>query len=385
MVYASRQGGRKRSYDRTMRRSIHKILTTHVGSLPAPESLTGEAAVQYLVERQREIGLDITNEGEYTKGGDWLSFADDRFGGFTTGERKGAPMVTRGKDREEFADFYKWAAERGTLFFAPGNQIQTVRRHLSCTGPITYTGHAALQREIELLKCTAGASAELFLTSTAPASLEVYRSNEYYSNEQDFLGALAEALREEYKAIVDAGILLQVDDAWLPALWDRIGIGMGLAAFQRRCAVRVEALNQALRGIPEDRIRYHFCWGSWHGPHAYDLELKHLLDILLSVKAQAYLIEGANARHEHEYAVWETAKLPDGKILIPGVITHSTDVVEHPELVCQRILRFARLLGKENVIAGADCGFGGRTHPQIAWAKLRSLVEGARLASAAMA
>jgi 5-methyltetrahydropteroyltriglutamate--homocysteine methyltransferase len=295
--------------------------------------------------------------------------------------------VTLGKDREEFADFYKWATERGTLFFLPGNQMRTVRNHYVCTGPIKYAGQAALQREISLLKSAANSTAvskeDLFLTSTAPASLEVYRSNEYYSREEDFLYALAEALREEYLAIVDAGIILQVDDAWLPALWDRIGIGMGLEAFLRRCQVRVEALNHALRGIPEDRVRYHFCWGSWHGPHAYDLELKHLVPVLLSVRAQAYLIEGANARHEHEYAVWETVKLPKGKILVPGVITHSTDVVEHPELVAQRILRFTGLLGKENVIAGADCGFGGRTHPQIAWAKLRSLVEGARLASAA--
>ena len=367
-----------------MHSSNRKILTTHVGSLPAPEGLTGEAAVRHLVERQREIGLDIINEGEYTKGGDWLSFTDDRFGGFATGERKGPPVVTQGKDREEFADFYKWAAERGTLFFEPGDQIKKVRKHSICTGPITYTGQAALQREIDLLKSAAGSGGEVFLTSTAPASLEVYRSNEYYSSEEEFLVALAEALREEYKAIVDSGIILQIDDAWLPALWDRIGIGMGLEAFLRRCQVRVEALNHALRGIPEDRIRYHFCWGSWHGPHAYDLELKHLVGILLSVKAQAYLIEGANARHEHEYAVWETARLPAGKILIPGVITHSTDVVEHPELVCQRIVRFAKLLGKENMIAGADCGFGGRTHPQIAWAKLRSLVEGAKLASAAL-
>jgi 5-methyltetrahydropteroyltriglutamate--homocysteine methyltransferase len=367
-----------------MQRSTHKILTTHVGSLPAPAGLTGEPAVRHLIERQRETGLDVVNEGEYTKGGDWLSFADDRFGGFTPGERKGPPMVTRGKDREEFADFYKWAAERGTLFFEPGEQIQKVRKHLVCTGPITYTGQNALQREIDLLTTAAGSNGELFLTSTAPASLEVYRSNEYYSSEEAFLEALAEALRQEYKTIVDSGILLQIDDAWLPALWDRIGIEMGLEAFQRRCRVRVETLNHALRGIPEDRIRYHFCWGSWHGPHAYDLALKHLVDLLLSVRAQAYLIEGANARHEHEYAVWETAKLPDGKILVPGVITHSTDVVEHPELVCQRILRFAKLLGKENVIAGADCGFGGRTHPQIAWAKLRSLVEGAELASAAL-
>jgi 5-methyltetrahydropteroyltriglutamate--homocysteine methyltransferase len=338
-----------------------------------------------LVGRQREIGLDVINEGEYTKGGDWLSFADDRFSGFTIGEHKGQPMVARGKDREEFARFYKWAAERGSLFFEPGDQIQKVRKHLVCTGPIAYTGQEALKCEIDLLKSAAGPNSELFLTSTAPASLEVYRSNEYYSKEEDFLGALAEALREEYKTIADSGILLQVDDAWLPALWDRIGIGMGLEAFLRRCRVRVDVLNHALRGIPEDRVRYHLCWGSWHGPHAYDLELKHLVGILLSVKAQAYLIEGANARHEHEYAVWETTKLPDEKILIPGVITHSTDVVEHPELVCQRIVRFAKLLGKEKVIAGADCGFGGRTHPQIAWAKLRSLVEGTELASKALA
>jgi len=367
-----------------MLRSTQKILTTHVGSLPLAADLNGEAAVRQVVERQRQIGLDIINEGEYTKGGDWLSFADDRFGVFTPGTLKGPPVVTQGKDREEFADFYKWASAHGTLFFEPGDQIKRVRKHLVCTGPITYTGQEALRREIALLQSAAGSPGELFLTSTAPASLEVYRSNEYYTKEEDFLSALAEALREEYKTIVDSGVLLQIDDAWLPALWDRVGIGMGLEAFQRRCRLRVEALNHALRGIPEDRVRYHFCWGSWHGPHAYDLELKHLTDILLSVRAQAYLIEGANARHEHEYAVWETVKLPNGKILIPGVITHSTDVVEHPELVSQRIVRLARLLGKENVIAGADCGFGGRTHPQIAWAKLRSLVEGAALASRAL-
>lgn len=365
-----------------MQRSTERILTSHVGSLPAPADLSGEDAVRHLVEHQRQIGLDIINEGEYTKGGDWLSFADGRFGGFTAGERKGPPVVAMGKDREQFADFYRWAAERGSLFFEPGGQIQKVRTYWVCTGPITYTGQAALEREIHLLRSAAGRGGEVFLTSTAPASLEVYRGNEYYAREEDFVYALADALREEYKAIVDAGIILQVDDAWLPALWDRIGIGMGLPAFLERCRIRVEALNHALRGIREDRVRYHFCWGSWHGPHAWDLELKHLVEILLSVKAQAYLIEAANARHEHEYAVWETARLPEGKILMPGVITHSTDVIEHPELVCQRILRFARLLGKENVIAGADCGFGGRTHPQIAWAKLESLVQGARLASA---
>jgi 5-methyltetrahydropteroyltriglutamate--homocysteine methyltransferase len=220
----------------------------------------------------------------------------------------------------------------------------------------------------------------VFLTSTAPASLEVYRPNRHYKTDEEYVFALAEAMRAEYEAIVAAGLILQVDDAWLPALWDRIGMDMGLAAFRARSQMRIEALNHALRNIPEDRVRYHLCWGSWHGPHAYDLELDRIVDLVLLVKAQAYLIEGANARHEHEVAVWEKVKLPAGKILIPGVVTHSTDVVEHPELVSQRLQRYARLVGKENLIAGTDCGFGGRSHPQIAWAKLRALVEGAALA-----
>ena len=212
----------------------------------------------------------------------------------------------------------------------------------------------------------------------------MYRLNRFYKSDEEYVFAIAEAMRVEYEAIVAAGLTLQVDDAWLPALWDRIGISMGLSAFRARCQMRVDALNHALRNIPEDRVRYHLCWGSWHGPHAYDLELFHIVDIMLKVRAQAYLIEGANARHEHEVAVWEDVKLPAGKILIPGVVTHSTDVVEHPELVSQRLQRYAHLVGLENVIAGADCGFGGRSHPQIAWAKLRSMVEGAALASKAL-
>jgi 5-methyltetrahydropteroyltriglutamate--homocysteine methyltransferase len=291
-------------------------------------------------------------------------------------------LIQQGKDREEFAEFYAYATERGTLFYAPGNQILPKRPQYVCTGPIKYKGHAAVEREIDTLTKHAGTT-NVFLTSTAPASLEVYYGNEFYGSEEDFLFAFAEAIRAEYEAIVSAGITLQIDDAWLPALWDRIGIDMGLKLFRRRCAVRIEALNHALRNIPEERIRYHLCWGSWHGPHAYDLELKHLVDIMLGVKAHAYLIEAANARHEHEYVVWDAVKLPEGKVLIPGVITHSTDVVEHPELVAQRIQRFAERVGRKNVIAGADCGFGGRSHPQIAWAKLKALVEGAKIASKA--
>ena len=371
----------------------HKFLTTHVGSLPQPPGLDTEkkriAAVRDVVAKQREIGLDIINEGEYTKGGDWLSYVEGRFGGFIERAAPAAgkasapnkkPLILQGKDREEFAEFYAYAAERGTLFYTPGNQILPKRPQYVCTGAIKYKGHAKVEREIETLTKYAGTT-NVFLTSTAPASLEVYYGNEFYKTDEEYLFAFAEALRAEYEAIASSGITLQIDDAWLPALWDRIGIPMGLEAFRKRCAVRVEALNHALRNIPEERIRYHLCWGSWHGPHAYDIELKYIVDIMLKVKAHAYLIEAANARHEHEYVVWDDVKLPDGKILIPGCVTHSTNVVEHPELVAQRILRFAKRVGRKNVIAGADCGFGGRSHPQIAWAKLKALVEGAKIAS----
>jgi 5-methyltetrahydropteroyltriglutamate--homocysteine methyltransferase len=365
-------------------RSKDRILTTHVGSLPtlaAKPSL--DEAVAEVVQRQRQIGIDIINEGEYTKGGDWLSFADDRFSGFRVAERPpGPPMILQGKDRDEFADFYHYASSRGTLFFEPGDQIKRVRQYQVCVAPVAYSGHDALARGIQELKraATAVGASDLFLTSTAPGSLEVYRGNEFYKTDEEFLYALAGALAEEYRAIANAGLILQVDDAWLPALWDRIGMQMGLNAFLNRCRTRVEALNHALKGIAPEQVRYHMCWGSWHGPHAYDLELKHLVEVLLSVNAGAYVIEGANARHEHEWSVWQDVKLPEGKILIPGVVTHSTDVIEHPELVSQRIQRYVKLLGHENVIAGCDCGFGGRCHPQIAWAKLKSLVEGAALA-----
>ena len=291
------------------------------------------------------------------------------------------PVILQGKDREEFADFYRYATQRGTLFYEPAGQIKQARPHWVATAPVTYRGGEALKREIELFRAAVSPGTEAFITSTAPASLEPYRRNEYYKSQEEFIFAIAEAMRTEYQTIIDAGFVLQVDDAWLPALWDRIGIAMGLDAFRKYCEVRIEALNHALRGLPEDRIRYHLCWGSWHGPHAFDIELDKLVDLMLRVRAQGYLIEAANARHEHEYTVWDSVKLPHGKILIPGVVSHATDGIEHPELVAQRIRRFAKRVGPENVMAGTDCGFGGRTHPQIAWAKLKALVEGAALAS----
>ena len=377
----------------SMRRSTDRILTTHTGSLPWSEPLTGtepdfdvrvERAVEGVVARQRAIGLDVVNEGEYTKRGDWLSFMDGRLGGCET--RTGAKqssMLFQGKEQQEFAEFYSYAREHGTLFHQADGQMATERNYWVCTAPLSYAGQSMLQQEIDLVKQAAGQD-DVFLTSTAPASLEPYYSNAYYDSEEAFLYALADALAVEYRAITDAGLVLQIDDAWLPALWDRIGIEMGLDAFRKRCMLRVEALNHALDGIPEEQIRYHMCWGSWHGPHVYDLELIHLVDILLAVNAGAYLIEAANARHEHEHVVWLDQELPQGKILIPGVVTHSTDLVEHPELVAQRICNFAHAVGKKNVIAGTDCGFGGRSHPQIAWAKLAALVEGAKIATRAL-
>jgi 5-methyltetrahydropteroyltriglutamate--homocysteine methyltransferase len=373
------------------RSSNSKILTTHVGSLPPPNGtnrgagedvVTLRQSVANVVARQRDLGIDVINEGEYTKGGDWLSYVDNRFGGFEARPPAGGkPLILQGKDREEFADFYRYASERGTLFYEPGGQIKQSRPHWVATSPISYCGAADLQREIDVFRAVVGPETEAFITTTAPASLEPYRGNEYYKSQEEFVFAIAEAMRTEYQTIVSAGFILQIDDAWLSALWDRIGIQMGLDAYRKYCEVRIEALNHALRGLPEDRIRYHLCWGSWHGPHAFDIELDKLVDLMLRVRAQGYLIEAANARHEHEYAVWEHVKLPEGKILIPGMISHATDSIEHPELVAQRIRRFVRLVGPENVIAGADCGFGGRTHPQIAWAKLEALVQGAKRAA----
>jgi 5-methyltetrahydropteroyltriglutamate--homocysteine methyltransferase len=371
-----------------------KIHTTHVGSLPGPAGFDPVGAhtdddlrrgVEWIVEQQRGIGLDIINEGELTKGGDWLAFMDQRLGGFD--ERPfpaSGSIIGTGRDRDAFADFYRYAAERQSLFFMPDKRMSTRRRYLVCTGPITYTGTTALERELAIFRSVVGDTRECFLTSTAPASLEPYRANEFYATSDAFVVALAEALRVEYEAIVNAGFFLQIDDAWLVALWDRIGIDMGLAAFTRYCQLRVDALNRALRNVPIEKIRYHLCWGSWHGPHAFDLPLAEIIDVMLSVKARFYSFEAANVRHEHEYAVWERVKLPADKVIMPGVVTHSTDLVEHPELVSQRIQRFARLVGPENVIASTDCGFGGRTHPQIAWAKLQSLCDCAALASRAL-
>jgi 5-methyltetrahydropteroyltriglutamate--homocysteine methyltransferase len=381
-----------------MRRSTEKILTTHVGALPGPpEAWSGQVQsddalqriVADVVAKQRQVGVDIVNEGELTKGGNWVAFINSRLSGFEAMPAEGTLKLLRSsQDWVEFEDFYNKAMAGGTLFEQTASApVQTSRVvDWRCTAPIEYTGRAALEREIALLRGALGEAppGDAFLTTTAPASVEVGRKNEHYSSEKDFLYALADALKVEYEGIAASGLLVQVDDAWLPALWDRIGIGMGKDAYKRYCMQRVDVLNHALQNVPEEQIRYHLCWGSWHGPHAHDIPMADMIDVMLAVKAQTYLFEAANARHEHEYTLWETVQLPPGKILAPGVVTHSTPLVEHPELVSQRIQRFARIVGAENVIASTDCGLGLRCHPQIAWAKLRSLTEGAALASRAL-
>ena len=380
-----------------MRRSTDRILTTHVGALPTPKDLWKDGEVDAarlrsdvadIVHRQVDCGVDIVNEGELTKGGNWVDFVNTRLTGFVP-RPPGASIkiLMESADWIEFGDFYREALEGGTLFeqtrSAP-DQLRTM--DWGCDGAIAYKGQDQLRREIDCLKAALGSkpASDAFLTSTAPASLEPGRENSYYKSQEEFVYALAEAIRVEYEAIVEAGFLLQVDDAWLPALWDRIGIKMGLDGYKRYCRIRIEALNHALRNIPVEKVRYHLCWGSWHGPHAYDIPLKDMVDLLLSVKAQTYLFEAANARHEHEFPVWETVKLPDDKILAPGVVTHSTPLIEHPELVAMRIQRFTRIVGRERVIASTDCGLGLRCHPQIVWAKLRTLSQGAALASKAL-
>ena len=381
-----------------MRRSTDRILVTHVGALPAPVDVWGSPdvddetvlrEVRAVVAAQRDAGVDFVNEGEITKGGNWVMFINARIDGFEPAavQGEGARLLFSSVDWVEFADFYRDRMAAGTLFEesrqAPKQVTADARIDWDCVRPLSYRGHAALEREIEALAQSLEdtPASDAFLTSTAPLSVEFGRTNRHYATEEEFVHALAEVMRVEYEAIAAAGFQLQVDDAWLAALWDRIGVPMGLKAYKKRCMVRIEALNHALRNIPESQIRYHLCWGSWHGPHSHDIPLPDIIDLVLAIKAQTYLFEAANVRHEHEAIVWETTRLPEGKILAPGCVSHSTTLIEHPKLVAARIQRFANMVGRENVIASTDCGLGLRCHPQIAWAKLRALSEGAALAS----
>jgi len=333
-----------------------------------------------IVRHQAEIGIDIPSDGEFGKAISWNQYVVERLSGFELrdipkGHRPGIP----GADRTRFKEFYTELDAREPM---------ANPRLVACVGPVKYIGQDVVRRDIENFKAALRGVRveEAFMPVVAPSSVLPDRKNEYYNSEEDWLDAITDAMRVEYKMIVDAGFILQIDDARAAAAFDRMVPPGTLDDYRRWLAKFVESLNRALEGIPEDRVRYHICWGSWPGPHVSDVALKDIVDLVLKVKAGAYVIESANPRHEHEWQVWKNVKLPPGRILIPGVVSHATNVVEHPELVAERIGRFASLLGRENVIAGTDCGFAQgtfyrRVHPSIMWAKLEALVEGARIAS----
>jgi 5-methyltetrahydropteroyltriglutamate--homocysteine methyltransferase len=328
------------------------------------------------VQRQLDAGIDIVNDGEYGKSS-WSNYVLDRLTGFEPRPERLFEAAWLGRDRIRFREFMKVEFPRA---------VTGSSGHV-CVGPITYCGHESIRQNIADTKaaCEAAGVSEGFLTAVAPASTGYDAGNEYYATDRDYVFAIADALRAEYLEIVNAGLILQVDDALLANMYDELA-QHGADRYRQWAEVRVEALNHALRGIPEDRIRYHVCFGSWHVPHMADAELADIVDLILTVRSGAYSIEAANARHEHEWRVWQDVKLPPGRILIPVVVTHHTTTVEHPRLVADRIIRFAELVGRENVIAGTDCGFAQieglrRVHPQVMWAKLDALVEGARIAS----
>jgi 5-methyltetrahydropteroyltriglutamate--homocysteine methyltransferase len=394
-----------------MKRSTDAILTTHAGSLPRPDALRDAWAkptktpqeeaeldallrqsVTTVVADQLNAGIAIPNDGEFGKpiraasdSAAWGTYIFGRLTGFgltppgaaaPARTAPGQPMRIVGErwEQREFADFYD-----------ASGMVPSVASRPCCVGFISYSGVDAVRRDIANLKAAADAAGiqEAFMTSIAVGTLETFCRGQdaCYKSAEAFLDGIAKAMAVEYRAIVDAGFVLQLDDPGLPDTWDMLDPHPTLAEYTRYAMLRVEALNHALQGIAEDRVRYHICWGSWHGPHVTDLPLRDIVNVMLKVKAQAYSVEAGNVRHEHEYKLWRDVKLPEGKILIPGVVSHATNVVEHPELVADRLVAYADIVGRENVIAGTDCGLGGRVHPQIARAKLIALSEGARLAT----
>ena len=377
-----------------------RILTTHVGSLVRPqeiidlmrakefaheydrEELAGRvrSGVAEVVQRQLAEGVDIPSDGEYGKSG-FSAYLNERLAGYEPRPKdpKQGVLLNWGRDRTIFRDFYLEYDQ--TAETASGGPVV-------CEGPISYIGQSNVQADIDNFKAALSGTGhtEAFIPAVAPGTIELQRKNEYYPTDEAYLFAIADAMHEEYKAITDAGFILQLDDPRVVTQYGMPDPAPTIEEYRRFAALRVEAINHALKGIPEDRVRYHLCWGSWHGPHVTDVPLRDIVDIILGVNAGAYCVEAANPRHEHEWQVWENVKLPDGKKLIPGVVAHTTNLVEHPELIAWRITTYARLLGRDNVMAGSDCGFSqgaftARVHPSIMWAKLQALTEGAALAS----
>jgi 5-methyltetrahydropteroyltriglutamate--homocysteine methyltransferase len=386
-----------------MKRSTDRILTTHVGSLIRPARLreflsakeSGKAfdqaayakclleAVGEVVRQQASIGIDVVSDGEFGKAISWAQYALFRLGGFERRPfRAGSNPFTRGVDRTRFAEFYADLDSR--------DKVETVMDSVA-VAPIRYTGQAELAQDIDNFHAALrGVTvAEAFLPVAAPPSVIPDRKNEHYASDDDLQQAIGDAMHTEYKMIIDAGFLVQLDDARAAVSYDRMVPPKSPSQYRTWLAKQIEVTNHAIKGLPRERIRYHVCWGSWPGPHTSDVPFQDIADLILKVRAGAFSIELANPRHEHEWRLWERLKLPQDAALIPGVISHATNIVEHPELVAERIVRLARLVGRENVIASTDCGFAqvtyfARVHPSIMWAKLEALVAGARLASNAL-
>ncbi|MGO8924831.1 MAG: epoxyalkane--coenzyme M transferase [Xanthobacteraceae bacterium] len=377
-----------------MKHSVDRILTTHAGSLPrSPELLdlvkSGDgaafeqgsnaqrlrSAVSEIVRRQAALGIDVIDDGEYGKPS-FVSYINERLGGYEVDTRAGPRnQWLSSREGRSFPEFYAQTHPAST------------HTHMICTGPIAYKGHAQLKRDIDNLKAALkGVEVEeVFMPAISPSNIEDWQKNAYYKSQEDYVFAIAEAMREEYQAIVDAGFLVQIDDPRLVTYYI-IHPEASVEDCRKWAELRIAALNHALRDIPPEKIRFHTCYGINMGPRIHDMELKDIVDLILKIRAGAYSFEAANPRHEHEWKVWKNVKLPDGKILIPGVISHSTILVEHPELVADRIVRFAEIVGRDNVIAGSDCGFATfagskEIHPSIVWAKFKALSDGARIAS----
>jgi 5-methyltetrahydropteroyltriglutamate--homocysteine methyltransferase len=367
-----------------LRRSTDHILTSHAGSLPRPDALIA-ANRAHETGAIGEFGKPMAQRVNY---GSWWRYSWQRLAGIEPGgqtlyemearrSRPGEIVLTSFGDRRDRALF-------ATAYNDPESGITTGPRPPSpvCTGPLGYSGHDMIKADIARFKAALAAAEveEGFMTAVAPASCARI-ANQHYRTDEEFLFACAEAMRVEYKAIVDAGVVLQLDDPCLAEGWDQINPEPSIGDYQKLVVTWIGALNHALRGLPRDRIRLHLCWGSWHGPHVTDIPIRDIIEAVLKAEVGAISFEAGNVRHEHEWKVWREVKLPEDKIILPGVVSHATNVVEHPELVADRILRFADLVGRERVIASSDCGLGGRVHPQIAWAKLEALAQGAALAT----
>ncbi len=384
-----------------MRRSTDRILTTHVGSLPRPQELIDvmvaqdkgqkvdpveydsrlRKAVDWVVRKQVELGIDVVDDGEFSKRG-FAVYAHERLGGLEpTGRARPSPWADSRESRA-FPEFYASTT-------IAGNVTPTLSSmQMACTGPLTYKGQALLKRDLDNLRAAVDAASveEAFVPAISCSDIAGNQVNRHYKSDEEFLYAIADAMNVEYRAIVDAGFLLQIDDPRLINYYVK-NPQLSVGECRAWAETQVEAINHSLKGIPEDRVRYHTCYGINMGPRVWDMEMKDFIDIVLKINAGAYSFEAANQRHEHEWRIWETVKLPAGRFIIPGVITHSSLLVEHPELVAERILRFASVVGRENVMAGGDCGFGTQAmaepevHPSIVWAKFQAMSDGAKIAT----